>query len=84
MSTSYDMPVRYQLCPHFISNSHLSKNFFNQVNKATESTAIFKPKGCGGRLKVPDGQAIVCHFSQGHAMITKNLVIDYFDKFFRN
>ena len=27
----------------------------------------------GGGPKVPTGQEIVCHFSQGHAMVTKNL-----------
>ena len=27
----------------------------------------------GGGPKVPTGQEIVCYFSQGHAMVTKNL-----------
>ena len=38
---------------------------------------VFKPKGCGGGPKVPGGQEIVCHFSQGHAMITK--ILDFRD-----
>jgi hypothetical protein len=32
----------------------------------------------GGGPKVPAGQKIVCHFSQGHAMVTKNL--EYINK----
>ena len=30
-------------------------------------------KEAGGGPKVPTGQEIVCHFSQGHAMVTKSL-----------
>ena len=33
----------------------------------------FNPKGCGGGPKVPSGREIVCHFSQGYAMVTKIL-----------
>ena len=31
------------------------------------------PKGGGGCPKVTAAQEIVCHFSQGHPMVTKNL-----------
>ena len=37
------------------------------------------PKGCrGGGPKVPSGQKIVCHFSQGHAMVTT--ILDFIHK----
>ena len=38
----------------------------------------FNPKRCGGGPKVPAGQEIVCHFSQGHAMVTK--ILDFIHK----
>ena len=31
------------------------------------------PKGGRGGSKVTAGQEVVCHFSQGHAMVTKHL-----------
>ena len=34
---------------------------------------MLNPKGGEGGPKVPAGQEIVCHFSQDHAMVTKNL-----------
>ena len=61
-------------------------------------TSHFNPKGCGRGPKVPSGREIVCHFSQGDAMVTKildfmhkhpnlNVVKSFFvylDRFFRN
>ena len=39
----------------------------------------FNPKGgVGGGSKVPAGQEIVCHFSQGYAMVTK--ILDFIHK----
>ena len=39
---------------------------------------ILTLKDAGGRTKVPSGWEIVCHFSQGHAMITK--ILDFIHK----
>ena len=35
--------------------------------ESTVSEVIFNSKGCGGGPKVPTGQEIVCHFSQGRS-----------------
>ena len=39
---------------------------------------MLNPKGGEGGPKVPAGQEIVCHFSQGHAMVTK--ILDFIHK----
>ena len=41
--------------------------------QSTLKTLTLKDAGEGGGPKVPTGQEIVCHFSQGHAMVTKSL-----------
>ena len=40
--------------------------------KESVDLIFFNPKGRGGGPKVPGGQEIVCHFSQGHAMVKTN------------
>ena len=48
-----------------------NSTFLNQLVKYFPLNP--KGGGGGGGPKVPTGQEIVCHFSQGHAMVTKNL-----------
>ena len=60
----------------FISYS-MPRNF-GQTSKLLSNLEYFgcsfiNPKGCGGGPKVPGGQEIVSHFSQGYAMVTKIL-----------
>ena len=63
----------YQNCSDLLWKKKCSSDWEKLLKFEAEGWE-FNPKGCGGP-KVPTGQEIVCHFSQGHAMVTK--IIDF-------
>ena len=69
--------VKFQKCFAEFGNVKLKKiqsSLFKFINfKKGRLDFWLNPKGGGDGPKVPAGQEIVCHFSQDHAMVTKNL-----------